>query len=1616
MAEPRVWFNRPQEKRSFRENANKFGPTPPTTGGKPKGIGAHGDPIGAFANTAKKEEAEISNKTFMETIMKATETKARHTTDMSYPPPTETQSWVQTLDAVQAEDVLHGREFSDDQIRDKLGLRSDFNLELIRSDPNFFEKNPAAKARMEALAQEHLQSQDKKAEDDNWWGMDALNYVKDELLDAAITLGEAFDLIWKPADWSNEKMAKWFPEDAEGTRKLLGNILSYTPTMMNEDGSPRFVSRKEIAREIHEAMAELPVGQEEEREKYTARVEVLKAEGMMGSDASAQAFEERQDIPGYVKFGVDVLSDPTTYIGVGGLAKTVGRGAINVGKGFQAGAKGASLPFRGGEATKAVLAPFVETKRILVNTPEEMGKILEEVRRNPAGLSKLPAALINKIDPSKMLNKLKEGTRDYAIIALKVVGAHGDEQGKRMAEFISQQMEGAHGKIETLFGKSILEKGKPTILLAKKGEGGRIRKHAFGDVFENADKYELSVLQRTYIDDITGVYDDFKRIAREEGMEMNFLGELSEAFKYSARRVIGKDGKLTAELVDAEGLTWAVKHAAAVGRGLNKPRIIEMMEEGIELGYMYANPTETLSMYAQGFYRDLNLHRLKKFADEFPVEGGAGAHMRGLSAEKMFPEEFANKALAKGVLDAQSKYLEELTKFMHTGGEGMNPQTVNAMKRAFADATGDSVEVLATKKEIRESVDSLLRFRQNNWQKGIRAVFDLQNEAIPPGLSFEALRDAIKGGRAGSRIYKDISVKELRKALTGLNIGRREKDRLIKAMVSEMGKQVRRDRKSQLNALVGKMNEIVPGTRKMYDKLDADAQNLNRQAMNPNPMAGEVRSRLFPDRIYKDSKFLEVDEFFMADGGGFMKAAADVNAALRMFKTTFDMGAPLIQGLPLLFTNAEAWGKATAMHIRAFRDPGVRYKYIFDNNEKINIYIKHGMHLGSSEMTEAASKGGLFARLPLMAAKGVRRGETAAMGMGVPEGLVRGAGAGVMRGGSLATAPIRYFGKGFQSSFDTYLDVARIEIMKSLEPTFMAANGGLNQAKSMTELANFANKMTGVTSTRAMGVSVGQRNLEQAILMFSPRYTRATAALFMDMSTGGIRGHQARKAVAGLFAGQVALHAAATTALGQEMNLMPGQGDFLKVRLGDTMVGFGGKPNSLMNMAVDLAEQGIDPDQREGFMDWKAWSADTYNSNSFMKRIRWQMAPVGGEAINWITGTDPIGRTLPDAEDIITNPSKALEYAGQKTFPFWLDAVYEGGHFDFSAQASIGEFGGAAANPVLPHIKLEELRDELVEKEYGASHNLHSYDDLKKSNTFGSKYAYLTQTYPELQTAEDRYKEVQGKFENNKQRLLFQDEKSRIRGDLIEGIVETQPTGERVVTQRGYRQISAEFESGAHGRRAGFMFRQALRAANDQSDARTADLRKRFPKLVSEGKEYWTGDGQTNETIAATNEFFDFLASPDSQDVFGNTNHLAIARKKQQIETKYGSEVADEMRNNYVRKLTQTPDGVVMPEIVLDYYESWDTLEPFWNAYLDVFKDESTREDWRIFKNSNPGQQALLEQNPKYAKMKERVVFHQDKMRRGNYEIDKALTIFYDMASKNPKREREIKALARQMR
>jgi hypothetical protein len=1116
-----------------------------------------------------------------------------------------------------------------------------------------------------------------------------------------------------------------------------------------------------------------------------------------------------------------------------------------------------------------------------------------------------------------------------------------------------------------------------------------------GDVLENPHMYRLSPKQQEFADYFGKIFSDFAEMGPREGVNFNIIGSAKDVMYFSPRKLTGfmKEGKL-------EELSHMTdNYAARAGTpGFMKSRAYEEMVESLKAGNRYADVYDTLGAYASTFYREVARNRLEDWIEPLT---------RGKRGQDMFPTFFKGKADFQKMMNKQVDFSKELHRFITTEGQMMNPKTVRAMKDAFKPLKGDADDIIALKKSIVEDVDVLLRFRHDNWKNALNAL-ETSGFTPPIGATYKQIREAllVKRGQVSLR-GQDIGAAELRQVINKLEITTNEKRRLTLAITKQMGKQVRLDRKEELQGLLDKMEEIVPGSKKAYRQLGDEAKSHQATAGAADFKAGEYAgSKLFPNKIFtsqlgNDAKAaaLDLDKFVLDDGGGFiLRNTANANAALRFFKTTFDIGAPLIHGLPVLFRNPEAWGKATAMHFRAFADKGVRARYIADNAEDVAEFLKYGMHIGSTEMTQAMTQGGWLARIPNIAQSALDEG----MGRMPYVNQSLGAQRQITRGAQLGGRTIGYVASGAQSMFETYLDVARIEMFKGLKQTAMRSP---NPEKAMTELAAFTNKVTGVTSSRGMGIGATQRRIEASLLMFSPQYTRATAALFMDITTGGLRGDQARKAIASLFAGQVALHAAISSALGEEMHLMPGQGDFLKTKLPgtETLIGFGGKGNALANMAGDVAVQGIE--NPGGFMNWKLWSQDTYDSNTTLKRLRYQLAPIAGEAISWVTGADPIGRSLPDLDDHLSNPMEITKYLGDKTLPFWADAMFEGG--DFRGMAAIGEFGGGVTMPVLPYMKRDEIREKLISEEYGNKIPNISWDKFKQHPRFRTMYAALKTKYPELQEAEDRVEEESKHFERNTERVSFQAEASDIRKEQITGIQDDDGT----IIEAGYKDITREFHSGSNGARSGEVFREKMRRIDEAAQARNRDLKKKYPKLIGDREEYFEGEGLSNKTIAATNELFDFISSDRAKDVFGNPDHSAIEKFKAKIadDPRYGPEVAAEMKQLHEEKMLETPDGVDLPELVIEYYKSWRVLEPFWNIYQKVVPKHLWRE-WEDFANQPEGRKAVMRSNPMLADLEKMVKEEQNLLRSfpQGYEIDKYLTMFYDYAPVNPRRQFEI--------
>ena len=274
--------------------------------------------------------------------------------------------------------------------------------------------------------------------------------------------------------------------------------------------------------------------------------------------------------------------------------------------------------------------------------------------------------------------------------------------------------------------------------------------------------------------------------------------------------------------------------------------------------------------------------------------------------------------------------------------------------------------------------------------------------------------------------------------------------------------------------------------------------------------------------------------------GQILNIATNVSDAARFGALTFDFGVGLIQGSMVLVNFPRAWVKAIWESFQAFADPQ-RQKEIFNPATKYgadNMAIVREMDGGliiGSEYFDAVAQGGVIA-------SGIKR---------IPKGP--------LRKGVQSTID------RFRASFEVFLTVARLEIAKAFR--YKVQLGEM----SRNDVVDFANKFTGITSSRKLGVKSTQRQVEAAGFALAPRYFRAITGLMVDATQGGFRGEQARKSMAKFFGATVAAYIGVAAAMGQTPKLDPRStakggdgGKFLTVEINGHNIGLGSKPISLM--------------------------------------------------------------------------------------------------------------------------------------------------------------------------------------------------------------------------------------------------------------------------------------------------------------------------------------------------------------------------------------------------------------------------------------------------------------------
>ena len=1030
----------------------------------------------------------------------------------------------------------------------------------------------------------------------------------------------------------------------------------------------------------------------------------------------------------------------------------------------------------------------------------------------------------------------------------------------------------------------------------------------------------LTDRQNDAIDMMQDYYKQMLKIAEREGLDLHELGSFDEAFAFISRKVKG----------DAEGLINIGRRS--VTPGFFKSRMYDTMKEGVLDGKKYFNPMETAEMYGKAMYRLISEKRMQNWI----IDNLDAEFVKSTELKTVNPKVVSQYDKAVNVQKAQDSAVKTLGQYAE--GKSLTQAEKKAIRKAFPALADDLDRLWQSSKALEP--ESLVRA----FKKAVKGKTNAEIRAAMAGIF-------VGGRKTMSKTDVSAVLKELGVKLENLQVG------TVELIFQDGLKTQQQTLTTRAKGLQMKMMEDLKATdaklKTAFEKRVVAREKL--RVLGPNEAApSKVNITFKGEGAQKAAN--DIDKWLADSGYPVLKFMTKLNDAIRLMKTGWDFGVFFIQGLPILFRDPETWGKAMGTSIASFADEGVRARYIADNAQDITDFIKHGGHIGSTEMTQSMESGGWFAKLPTLF--GERR-------QPILKGLNRGAQA------------VHRTSRRFQSQYDTFLDVARFEMYKSLKPTWLK-NG---KPSDLDDLADFINKVSGHTSSRALGVSTTQRELEGALFLFSPRYTRATASLILDITKGGLRGHEARKSLAHLMVSQYALHMAISAAMGQEPNLTPGSGKWLKTEIpGVGHIGFGGKPNAIVNMTTDITKQLMK--NPEGFMSWDLWSPETYEQNSILKRLRYQTSPVSTTIINTITGVDPIGRTLPDWEDIRLDDAGNKEFdmealkaramsTGLRYLPFMVEGWHESGPV-----GGFGEFVGAAVIPERAYEARDALYDKYSRQDLGVG-----YNELRNRNDFQTQKSVLEQAHPDLKEAVRVAREDERDFRRNDERMIVRD------------------TRERAISYLSNEWGSAadEFKTlGGSGRE----FRKAFWGANTVYGEKMKALRKTHPDLYADMNAYYEGKGVSSQVQAATNAFMDRLFSSEAQDWFGNTDYAAIDRIKTELEDVYGANVMRNVDRNFTVRMRERAGGEAADPIVLEFINSIEGLRRYW----DIGRNMMNEKDWRLwlaYENSSPGAKEAMRgatirgSDIDFESMEDDIKEAREELQEQSPDVDRWLVLFY---------------------
>jgi len=464
-----------------------------------------------------------------------------------------------------------------------------------------------------------------------------------------------------------------------------------------------------------------------------------------------------------------------------------------------------------------------------------------------------------------------------------------------------------------------------------------------------------------------------------------------------------------------------------------------------------------------------------------------------------------------------------------------------------------------------------------------------------------------------------------------------------------------------------KANNLINSNKAQYWQA-VDARTKAREmAMQTHFGESRIQAPAFAGKIFTGPEAKETADTLArsfntsyGDIDKIITSVNKVNSIGRYFALAGDASPFMIQLITFPARFPKTYGKAMVEFTKALFSPASQAKYLAKNNGIIqksrNLILSKG---GQTEFTEAFRDGGIMQS-------------------------------------KIAKYPKAVL-EPFQRGFEAAVDTSGIELRKAFDHL-------CTTPQRTAEVEQFINEVRGVTSSARLGVTPAMRAAETAAIL-APRYNRAIFALVSDIANGGIRGDQARKAVAALIAGGTALATGVTLARGEGWEGVKDHLDitnssqFLTWDVAGQKIGPGSK---LRSLTVLLGRFIKNPNNMVG---------DSFNF------LRGNFAPVVSTGYDILTGTDYIGDpTRPGkgkyietgfGEGMLALSKRVL---ADNLLPIWLQSVaLQGGDIEQRLTRGTSEFFGGRSYP----FETSRLYAEKWAKDFDAYNAIPSYNSVE---------------------------------------------------------------------------------------------------------------------------------------------------------------------------------------------------------------------------------------------------------------------------------------------------------------